>query len=177
MRSLLAGVARHAVLLIAVAFIAAGSAVAASNLIDGGDVRDGSLTGKDIKDGSLTSKDVKLYRAMERGPPGPAGPTGPQGPPGPPGPTQQPGPDPPAPAGIETEVVSGNIPPSIVAEKELMLECENGPVLGGGYVVFPNASPVRVVRSYAIAVDKWLVRAVSSDSSSWELTVTAVCAK
>lgn len=182
MASILAAIARHAVLLLAVGFLVAGSAIAASNLIDGGDVKNGSLTGKDIKDGSLNFSDFKGGAERLKGERGPTGPTGPQGPspridpdppiskPGPTGPT--------GPSGeIETEVVNGNIPPSIVAEKELTVECKNGPVLGGGYVVFPNSSPVRVVRSYAVAADKWLVRAVSSDSSSWELTVVAICSK
>jgi hypothetical protein len=178
-RWILAAIARHAVLLLAVALIVAGSAVAAKSVIDGGDVRDGSLTGKDVKDGSLTFRDFqKVFGPGGRGSPGPPGAngvTGPTGPTGPAAPNQSIGPV--LPIELETEQVTGTVPSSTVAEKELTVECEKGPVLGGGYAISPDESSVRVVSSYASSADKWLVRAVSSDASAWELTVVAVCAK
>src|SRR4051794_19021195 len=67
------------VLVVATAF--AGSA-AATALITGGQVKNGSLTGVDIKDRSLTAADFKGLPAGSQGltgPPGPQGPTGPGG--------------------------------------------------------------------------------------------------
>jgi Collagen triple helix repeat (20 copies) len=69
----------------AVAVLAALFAAAtagAQSLIDGGDVRDNSLTGKDVKNKSLTKRD---FRGSLRGAQGPQGNTGPQGPEGNPG--------------------------------------------------------------------------------------------
>jgi len=58
------------------ALATAGTAGAAA-VIDGGDVKNGSLTGKDVKNRSLTPTD---FRGSVRGPQGPAGPQGPPGP-------------------------------------------------------------------------------------------------
>ena len=63
--------------------LAAGSAGAAA-LIDGGDVKNSSLTGKDVRDRSLTKRD---FRGSVRGPRGVQGAQGVPGPQGPPGPT------------------------------------------------------------------------------------------
>jgi hypothetical protein len=63
------------------ALVAATSAGAAA-LIDGGDVKNGSLTGKDVKNKSLTKKD---FRGSVRGPRGFTGPQGAQGVAGPAG--------------------------------------------------------------------------------------------
>lgn len=46
----------------------------AAALIDGGDVKNGSLTGRDVKNRSLTKRD---FRGSVRGPQGPEGPPGP----------------------------------------------------------------------------------------------------
>src|SRR3954447_24761124 len=68
------------------------SAVAASKLITGADIKQGSVTGGDIRNGSLGGADVsnKSIQAEDlassalpaTGPQGPAGPTGPTGPQG-----------------------------------------------------------------------------------------------
>lgn len=58
------------------------SGAGAAALIDGADVKNGSLTGKDVKNKSLTKKD---FRGSVRGPRGPQGPPGPPGAPGAPG--------------------------------------------------------------------------------------------
>jgi Collagen triple helix repeat (20 copies) len=79
---------------VGVALLAATTAGAAA-LIDGGDIRDNSVSGRDIRDGSLRMRDL-TDGAKERlmgqdgadgatgaqGPAGPAGPGGPQGPKG-----------------------------------------------------------------------------------------------
>ena len=78
----------------------AGTAGAAA-LIDGGDVKNGSLTGKDVKNKSLTKRD---FRGSVRGPRGFTGPQGPQGIQGPPGPV--------ALSGITTSTAAVGIAPS-----------------------------------------------------------------
>lgn len=62
-----------------VAALLAAATAGAQAVIDGGDVRNNSLTGKDVKDKSLTKKD---FRGSVRGAQGPQGNTGPQGPQG-----------------------------------------------------------------------------------------------
>jgi hypothetical protein len=62
-----------------VAVLIAAATAGAQAVIDGGDVRNNSLTGKDVKDKSLTKKD---FRGSVRGAQGPQGNTGPQGPQG-----------------------------------------------------------------------------------------------
>jgi hypothetical protein len=66
-----------------VAALLAAATAGAQAVIDGGDVRDNSLTGKDVKNKSLTKKD---FKGSVRGPRGFAGPQGAQGPQGPQGP-------------------------------------------------------------------------------------------
>jgi Collagen triple helix repeat (20 copies) len=82
---------------VGIALLAATTAGAAA-LIDGGDIRDNSVTGRDIRDGSLKMRDL-TDKAKERlrgakgdtgaqgpaGAPGPKGDTGPAGVAGPPG--------------------------------------------------------------------------------------------
>lgn len=60
---------------VAIGLLAASGAGAAA-LIDGGDVKDSSLTGKDVKNKSLTKRD---FRGSVRGPRGFQGPQGAQG--------------------------------------------------------------------------------------------------
>ena len=76
----------------AVALLLGAGTVTAQSLIDGGDVKNGSLTGRDVKNKSLTKKD---FRGSVRGPAGAQGPrgdTGAQGPQGPRGDTGAAGP-------------------------------------------------------------------------------------
>jgi hypothetical protein len=78
-----------------VAALLAAATAGAQAVIDGGDVRDNSLTGKDVKNGSLQAKDLsrKARNALRgrRGPRGAAGPRGAQGPAGPAGAQGAPG--------------------------------------------------------------------------------------
>ena len=76
-----------AVSLIALAVASAGGATAASVLITGKQVKNGSLTGADIKDKSLTARDIKGAAGPKgaQGLQGIAGVTGPAGPQGVPG--------------------------------------------------------------------------------------------
>jgi hypothetical protein len=68
--------ARNIVAVAVVAALLAAATAGAQALIDGGDVRNNSLTGKDVKNKSLTKKD---FRGSVRGPRGRRGPQGPQG--------------------------------------------------------------------------------------------------
>jgi Collagen triple helix repeat (20 copies) len=68
-----------------VAALLAAATAGAQAVIDGGDVRNNSLTGKDVKDKSLTRKDFKGSVRGPRGLPGARGPAGPQGAQGAPG--------------------------------------------------------------------------------------------
>jgi hypothetical protein len=63
----------------AAVLLASATSAGAAALIDGGDVKNSSLTGKDVKNKSLTKKD---FRGSVRGPRGAQGPQGPQGPQG-----------------------------------------------------------------------------------------------
>jgi hypothetical protein len=74
-----------------VAALLAAATAGAQAVIDGGDVRNNSLTGKDVKDKSLTKKDFKGSVRGPRGPRGARGPAGPQGAQGPQGPAGAPG--------------------------------------------------------------------------------------
>jgi hypothetical protein len=76
--------ARNIAAVAIVAALLAAATAGAQSLIDGGDVRNNSLTGKDVRNKSLTKQD---FRGSVRGPRGPRGLSGPQGPAGPPGPT------------------------------------------------------------------------------------------
>jgi hypothetical protein len=63
------------------------------------------------------------------------------------------------------------------------VHCPNGPVMGGGYVLTYFSGPgsqesLRAIRSYPVDGNTWLVRAADDGGTdSWELTVSAVCAK
>jgi hypothetical protein len=167
-------IAHDAGLILVGGLLVAGGATA-TGLITGDDVKDGSLSGRDVKDRSLTARD---FKGSLRGAPGETGAKGDAGAPGAPGQPGEPGG-----AALETELVQKNAPASTTTPKELQVDCPNGPVLSGGYVVYPMAQPaeqgkLRAIRSYATDQDSWLVRAVDDTGAlSWELTVVAVCAK
>jgi hypothetical protein len=75
-----------AVLVVALVLAASGGAVAAKK-IDGGDIKNGSLTTKDIKDQTLAPADFSAAaKSSLAGPAGPAGPAGVKGATGPAGP-------------------------------------------------------------------------------------------
>ena len=77
--------ARNIGLIAVVALLLAATSAGAAAVIDGGDIRNNTVTGKDVKKKSLTRKD---FRGSVRGPrgfqgaPGPQGPQGAQGPAG-----------------------------------------------------------------------------------------------
>lgn len=81
--------ARNIAAVAVVAALLAATTAGAQALIDGGDVRNNSLTGKDVKNGSLQVNDLsrRARNALRgrRGRQGPAGERGAQGPPGPAG--------------------------------------------------------------------------------------------
>lgn len=74
---------RVLVAVVATVLVCAATAGAAA-VIDGADVRNGSLTGRDVKDRSLTKRD---FQGSVRGPQGPQGPPGAAGARGPAGAT------------------------------------------------------------------------------------------
>jgi hypothetical protein len=168
MRSLLGRMLEHAVPLAVVCFLMAGSAVA-GGLITSSQIKDGTITGKDVKDRSLSVKDFQ----GSIGSPGAIGPVGPVGPKGDAGSPGSPG------AGVDIEQVTKSTATNSEATKELSVQCPNGPVLSGGYVISVNNKEIRAVRNYAVASNEWLVRAVNDagETVSWHVTVVAVCAK
>jgi hypothetical protein len=97
------------------------------------------------------------------------GAAGSKGDPGPPG----------DPATFVTEEVVKTTGKSTETPKELQVTCPNGPVISGGYVLagtIPTGSLI-ARRSYAVAKNTWLVRAMNAGpSEEWELTVVATCA-
>jgi Collagen triple helix repeat (20 copies) len=80
--------ARNIVATVAVAILVSATAAGAAAVIDGGDIRNGSVTGKDIRDKSLTKQD---FKGSVRGPQGPPGARGAQGIQGAQGPKGDPG--------------------------------------------------------------------------------------
>jgi hypothetical protein len=72
----------HVLAIAVVSLLLGAGSVTAARLLDGGDIRNGSLTGADVRAKSLTKAD---FRGSVRGPRGAQGPQGPPGPPGPPG--------------------------------------------------------------------------------------------
>jgi hypothetical protein len=85
------------VALVALVAASAGVGNAATSLITGKQIKNGTVTGADIKDGSIAGKDIKngsvpiakLSGKLPTGPAGPAGPAGATGPTGPAGPVQK----------------------------------------------------------------------------------------
>jgi hypothetical protein len=150
---------------LATALVCAATAGAAQ-LIDGGDVRNGTLTGRDVKDRSLTKRD---FRGSVRGPRGRRGPrglpgaAGPQGPPGPAGAR--------GPAGA-TNVTVRSGPVGLGSS---IAECAPGEraVGGGGDVSGPgwlfNSRP-------NVAATGWGVEADAADGTPVEVQAWVVCA-
>jgi len=174
MGSFLRKLAEHAIPLGVVVFLMAGSAVA-GGLVTGAEIQNDSITGKDVKDKSLTPKDFKGSVAGAKGDTGSPGTPGAPGTPGVPG----------TPGTVGTvggtEIVQKSVAASTETPKELAVECPNGPVLSGGYVLhvpsnFAEQKHLSAVRSYAISNKAWLVRALDDTAAlSWELSVIVVC--
>ena len=134
-----------------------------------------------LKDGSVTLAKLSAQVKGElKGPPGTTGATGPQGAAGPQGPAGTSATS----TSLSTEVVNQATATDTTTPKELSVQCPSGPVLGGGYVLHgtttPGAAKLRAIRSYPVAGDTWLVRAVDDSAGTegaWELTVSVVCEK
>jgi hypothetical protein len=64
-----------------------------------------------------------------------------------------------------------------ITPKELIVECPNGPVISGGFVLASTAQEnLRAVRNYAVESDAWLVRALDNGGADvWQLTAYAIC--
>ena len=123
-----------------VAALLAAATAGAQAVIDGGDVRDASLTGKDVKNKSLTKKDFRGSVRGPRGLPGPRGPAGPAGAQGARGPAGASG-------ATNVTVRSGPIAPG-----DSIAECNPGEraVGGGGVTADPggyiwNSTPLQDV--------------------------------
>jgi hypothetical protein len=92
---------------------------------------------------------------------GDAGATGAQGPPGTAAVTTS----------LETEVINQATAGDTTSQKELIVHCPNGPVLGDGYVLHneansqPAAPKLRAIRSYPVDANTWLVRLRGWDSN------------
>jgi hypothetical protein len=80
---------RNLSIIAVLALLLTATAATAQQLIDGGDIRNNTVTGKDVRNKSLTRKD---FRGRVRGPRGFPGPRGAQGAQGVPGPQGPPGP-------------------------------------------------------------------------------------
>lgn len=83
-------------------------------------------------------------------------------------------------AGFTPELVQKVSVTDMTTPKELIVECPNGPVISGGFVLFASvgtAENLRAVRSYPVQANAWLVRALDNGAAdTWQLTAYAVCA-
>jgi hypothetical protein len=150
-----------------VAALVAAATAGAQAVIDGGDVRNNSLTGKDVRNKSLTRQD---FRGSVQGPRGPRGRTGPQGaagPQGPPGPT------------VLGRIVRVEASKVIVAGDvdSITASCPAGHgVVSGGYVAIAADGEVFMEDDFGSRTG-WTVGLDNFDSSiSGDLTAIAYCA-
>lgn len=146
-----------------------------------------SITTAKMKDGSVTlaklSAQLKGEIKGQKGDTGATGVTGATGPQGQAGLQGTPGTGAVS-TSVETEVINQATATDASTPKELQVQCPNGPVLGGGYVLHngtvSGSAKLRAIRSYPVDSGTWLVRAVDDSAGaegSWELTVSVVCAK
>jgi hypothetical protein len=120
--------ARNIAAVAVVAALLAAATAGAQALIDGGDVRNNSLTGKDVKNKSLTKKDFKGSVRGRRGPRGPQGAQGPQGPQGPAG----------APGAAGATNVSVHSGPDVAGTSTASCPAGQRAVGGGGIATGPD---------------------------------------
>jgi hypothetical protein len=122
----------------------------------------------------------------DRGPAGPEGPAGATGPAGPPGPTGQRGEQgpqgPPGPAGISNlERLSSESSAGSADTRSVSVSCSEGrKVVGGGAEASGAPVPIAIQASKPNADGTgWEATAVATQAttSSWKLTVFAICAK
>lgn len=187
------------VLATAVAVLAcAGTTATAASLIDGGDVRNGSLTGADVRDRSLRGADIaagtipanrltKAARASLRGR------TGAPGAPGAPGAQGAQGPSGVAAVVTRTGTASFDTDGIIGQTKEATAQCAEGEKLVGGGVFAPTATvdgranfvvtgQVPVLANGTVATSGqtgtgWKVTVVRGDDLIGLVTAYALCAQ
>lgn len=184
------------VLATAVAVLAcAGTTATAASLIDGGDVRNGSLTGADVRDRSLRGADIakgtipadRLTKAAR------AGLRGPAGAPGAPGAQGAPGPSGVAAVVTRTGTASFDTDGIIGQTKEATAQCAEGEKLVGGGVFAPTAvvdgranfvvtGQVPVLANGTVATSGqtgtgWKVTVVRGDDLIGLVTAYALCAQ
>lgn len=173
-----------------VAVLIAAATAGAQAVIDGGDVRNNSLTGKDVKDKSLTKKDFKgSVRGPGglQGPQGPQGEQGPQGAPGPKGDAGAPGakgdtgaagaPGPPGVSGYEVVTANSGPPdPSDGKAAEATCPADKIAISGGGTVDPPVAAVLNGSYPVPGSPGSWFVAATERIPVNWSVTAYAVCA-
>jgi hypothetical protein len=141
-----------------VALLIAAATAGAQAVIDGGDVRNNSLTGKDVKNKSLTKKD---FRGSVRGPRGLRGPQGAQGVQGAQGPAGPAGPS----GATNVTVRSGPVSPS----GSSTASCNPGEraVGGGGVSVAGFLDSSRPLQDPGQTPTAWTASAGGADVQAW----------
>jgi hypothetical protein len=172
----------------AVAFVAlfvagAGGATAASSLVDGGDIKNNSITAKDVKNGSLLKKDFKRGQL----PAGKRGPQGVQGAQGVAGPAGRAGRD--GTNGFGQLVYGqgvGLVPPGEIGDDVVAL-CPDGTFPTGGDAFFLDEAdelvPEQEVAVQGLATDQdgvpvaWVATSkLNSSPDELQLVVDVICA-
>ena len=163
-------------------FVAIAGSATAAVLIDGGDIKNNSITSRDIKNRSLLRRDFRggQLPAGARGPAGPAGPAGARGP-----------------AGASGVSYEGDSAPLTAAgtdddEVYVVAVCPSGryPVGGDAYAVEQNPSDpedpvdptVHIAEGFTVNVDSnvpsgWFGRATNKSAKAYTLFVDAICTK
>ena len=175
-----------------VAALLAAATAGAQAVIDGGDVRDNSLTGKDVKDKSLTKKDFKGSVRGPRGLQGPQGLQGAEGPQGAPGPKGAAGAQGPkgdtgapgapgatgAPGVSGYELVTATYGPTAEDGKDAVATCpaDKIAISGGGRVELPSAGVLNASRPVPGSPREWFVAATERQDVTWSVTAYAICA-
>lgn len=154
------------------------------NAVTRAKIKRDAVTGAKVKDGSLTAADFRKLPSLQQGTPGPTGPTGPKGDTGAAGPiglTGLTG----APGLANLSVTSSDGPDTSSTLVEHQTNCPAGKkVVGGGGLInggVEGGNPVVVIRrSYPVTYpdEGWIVQAAETTptSSTWSITVQAVCA-
>jgi hypothetical protein len=161
-------------------FVAIAGTAGADHLIEGGDIKNNSITTRDVKNRSLLRRDFRPGQ-LPAGPRGPAGPAGPAGPPGT--------------AGVSGLTYAGDSAPLTAAgtdndEVYVVAVCPAGryPVGGDAYAVESNPSDpenpvdptVDIAEGFTVSVSGnvpsgWFGRATNPGPKAYTLFVDAIC--